>query len=219
MTRILIADDHPLFRAALTQALRELVPGANLVEAASLDAVHAWLESNPDTDLVLLDLHMPGSHGLAGLASVRCRHPAVAVAMVSANDDPAVIARAIDFGAQAFIPKSAAPEEIGAALNAVFACQTWVPPAAQMRASDSRADKDLSRRLGSLTPQQYRVLELVAQGKLNKQIADALGIQERTVKAHLQAIFEKLGARNRTQAGVFLRQLELVDPARQVEAV
>ena len=219
MTRILIADDHPLFRAALTQALRELVPGANLVEAASLDAVHAWLEANPDTDLVLLDLHMPGSHGLAGLASVRCRHPAVAVAMVSANDDPAVIARAIDFGAQAFIPKSAAPEEIGAALNAVFACQTWVPPAAQMRASDSRADKDLSRRLGSLTPQQYRVLELVAQGKLNKQIADALGIQERTVKAHLQAIFEKLGARNRTQAGVFLRQLELVDPARQVEAV
>ena len=219
MTRILIADDHPLFRAALTQALRELVPGANLVEAASLDAVHAWLEANPDTDLVLLDLHMPGSHGLAGLASVRCRHPAVAVAMVSANDDPAVIARAIDFGAQAFIPKSAAPEEIGAALNAVFACQTWVPPAAQMRASDSRADKDLSRRLGSLTPQQYRVLELVAQGKLNKQIADALGIQERTVKAHLQAIFEKLGARNRTQAGVFLRQLELTDPARQVEAV
>ncbi len=219
MTRILIADDHPLFRAALTQALRELVPGANLVEAASLDAVHAWLEANPDTDLVLLDLHMPGSHGLAGLASVRCRHPAVAVAMVSANDDPAVIARAIDFGAQAFIPKSAAPEEIGAALQAVFACQTWVPPAAQMRASDSRADKDLSRRLGSLTPQQYRVLELVAQGKLNKQIADALGIQERTVKAHLQAIFEKLGARNRTQAGVFLRQLELTDPARQVEAV
>ena len=219
MTRILIADDHPLFRAALTQALRELVPGANLVEAASLDAVHAWLEANPDTDLVLLDLHMPGSHGLAGLASVRCRHPAVAVAMVSANDDPAVIARAIDFGAQAFIPKSAAPAEIGAALQAVFACQTWVPPVAQMRAVDSRADKDLSRRLGSLTPQQYRVLELVAQGKLNKQIADALGIQERTVKAHLQAIFEKLGARNRTQAGVFLRQLELTDPARQVEAV
>lgn len=219
MTRILIADDHPLFRAALTQALRELVPGANLVEAATLDAVHAWLEGNPDTDLVLLDLHMPGSHGLAGLASVRCRHPAVAVAMVSANDDPQVIARAMDFGAQAFIPKSAAPAEIGAALNAVFACQTWVPAAAQLRAADSRADKDLSRRLGSLTPQQFRVLELVAQGKLNKQIADALGIQERTVKAHLQAIFEKLGARNRTQAGVLLRQLELTDPARQVEAV
>ena len=121
---------------------------------------------------------------------------------------------------EAFIPKSAAPEEIGAALQAVFACQVWVPRTLAGRgASESQIDKDLSRRLGSLTPQQYRVLELVAQGKLNKQIADALGIQERTVKAHLQAIFEKLGARNRTQAGVFLRQLELTDPARQVEAV
>lgn len=220
MTRILIADDHPLFRAALTQALRELVPEASLVEAATLDAVHVWLEANPDTDLVLLDLHMPGSHGLAGLASIRCRHPAVAVAMISANDDPLVIARAIDFGAQAFIPKSAAPEEIGAALQAVFACQVWVPRTLAGRgASESQIDKDLSRRLASLTPQQFRVLELVAQGKLNKQIADAMGIQERTVKAHLQAIFEKLGARNRTQAGVCLRQLELIDPARQVEVV
>jgi len=220
MTHILIADDHPLFRAALTQALRELVPGAKLVEVATLDAVHDWLDGNPDTDLVLLDLHMPGSHGLAGLASVRCRHPAVAVAMISANDDPAVISRALDFGAQAFIPKSAAPSEISAALNAVFACETWVPAALQGRAQiASVQDQDLSRRLASLTPQQYRVLELVAQGKLNKQIADRMGIQERTVKAHLQAIFEKLGARNRTQAGVFLRQLELTDPARQIEVV
>ena len=179
-----------------------------------------WLAANPDTDLVLLDLHTPGSHGLAGLASIRCRHPAVAVAMISANDDPLVIARAIDFGAQAFIPKSAAPDEIGAALQAVFACQVWVPRTLAGRgASESQIDKDLSRRLASLTPQQFRVLELVAQGKLNKQIADVMGIQERTVKAHLQAIFEKLGARNRTQAGVCLRQLELIDPARQVEMV
>lgn len=214
---ILIADDHPLFRAALMQALLDLVPGANLVEAGSLEAVHLWLEQHPDTDLVLLDLHMPGSHGLAGLTSVRCRHPAVAVAMISANDDPDVIARAMDCGAQAFIPKSASPGEIGAALAAVFACQTWVPAGAQARIGHSSgSDRDLSRRLASLTPQQFRVLELVAQGKLNKQIADVLGIQERTVKAHLQAIFEKLGARNRTQAGVLLRQLELMDPAQQV---
>ncbi len=218
MTRILIADDHPMFRAALIHTLRELVPDASLVEAGSLEAVHSWLEASPDTDLLLLDLHMPGSHGLAGLASVRCRHPAVAVAMISANDDPEVIARAIEFGAQAFIPKSATPAEMAAALRAVFACEVWVPRSMQMRApSVAEVDRELSRRLGSLTPQQFRVLELVALGKLNKQIADALGIQERTVKAHLQAIFEKLGARNRTQAGVILRQLELTDPAHQVE--
>ena len=220
MTRILIADDHPMFRAALIQALRELVPDANLIEAGSLDAVHTWLEASPDTDLLLLDLHMPGSHGLAGLASVRCRHAAVAVAMISANDDPDVIARAIEFGAQAFIPKSATPAEMASALRAVFACEIWVPRSMQMRApSVAEIDRDLSRRLGSLTPQQFRVLELVALGRLNKQIADSLGIQERTVKAHLQAIFEKLGARNRTQAGVILRQLELTDPAHQVETV
>ena len=220
MTRILIADDHPMFRAALIQALRELVPDASLVEAGSLEAVHTWLEASPDTDLLLLDLHMPGSHGLAGLASIRCRHPAVAVAMISANDDPDVIARAVEFGAQAFIPKSATPAEMAAALRAVFACEVWVPRSMQMRApSVAVVDRELSRRLGSLTPQQFRVLELVALGKLNKQIADALSIQERTVKAHLQAIFEKLGARNRTQAGVILRQLELTDPAHQVEAV
>jgi len=218
MTRILIADDHPMFRAALIQALRELVPEASLIEAGSLEAVHTWLEASPDTDLLLLDLHMPGSHGLAGLASIRCRHPAVAVAMISANDDPEVIARAIEYGAQAFIPKSATPAEMAAALRAVFACEVWLPSSMQLRApSVAVVDRDLSRRLGSLTPQQFRVLEFVALGRLNKQIADSLGIQERTVKAHLQAIFEKLGARNRTQAGVILRQLELTDPSRQVE--
>jgi DNA-binding NarL/FixJ family response regulator len=218
MTQILIADDHPLFRSALVQAVREVMPGARLVEAASLDAVHRWLEDNPDSDLVLLDLHMPGGHGLAGLASLRCRHPQVAVAMVSANEDPVVMQRAIEYGAQAFIPKSAPLEQIREALAAVFACHTWLPPAARVRRVESQGDRDLARRLGSLTAQQFRVLELVAQGKLNKQIADVLGIQERTVKAHLQAIFEKLGARNRTQAGVLLRQLELSDPARQLES-
>lgn len=218
MTQILIADDHPLFRSALVQAVREVMPLARLVEVASLDGVHQWLEDNPETDLVLLDLHMPGGHGLAGLASLRCRHPAVAVAMVSANEDPAVMQRALEHGAQAFIPKSASLEQIREALAAVFACQTWLPPAARVRRVDNPGDRELARRLGSLTAQQFRVLELVAQGKLNKQIADVLGIQERTVKAHLQAIFEKLGARNRTQAGVLLRQLELSDPARQLES-
>ena len=219
MIHLLIADDHPMFRLALRQAVLGLHPQAKVLEAGTLEQAMGSLHEQ-EVDLVLLDLHMPGSHGLAGLASIRCRHPAVAVAMISANDDPAVISRAIDFGAQAFIPKSAAPGEISAALNAVFACETWVPPALQGRAQiASVRDQDLSRRLASLTPQQYRVLELVAQGQLNKQIADRMGIQERTVKAHLQAIFEKLGARNRTQAGVFLRQLELTDPARQIEVV
>jgi len=185
MTRILIADDHPLFRAALTQALRELVPGASLVEAGSLDAVHAWLEANPDTDLVLLDLHMPGSHGLAGLASVRCRHPAVAVAMISANDDPAVIARAIDFGAQAFIPKSASPGEIGAALRALLSADGGFEEL-------TPADNKLSKR-------QKQLIIMLDRGLSNREIADELGISEHTVKVHLWRLFRRLGVKSRTQ--------------------
>ncbi len=208
MTQILIADDHPLFRQALAMSVRAVID-ADVSEAASLEAVHRNLGEHPDTDLLLLDLHMPGSHGLAGLASVRSRHPQVAVAMVSGNDDPTVMRKALAAGAQAFIPKSAPPEQLGEALRAVFACQVWLPPGVRMIGSDPEIDK-----LGRLTPQQFRVLELVAGGKLNKQIADALGIQERTVKAHLQAIFEKLGVRNRTQAGVALRELALADPSR-----
>ncbi len=215
VTRIVIADDHPLFRRALMQAVREIVPGATLAEAADLDAARADLAAQPDTDLLLLDLHMPGSHGLVGLAAVRAEFPAVAVAMVSAHDDPGTIRRAIDHGAAGFISKSADLEELKRAIACVLDCRTYVPPARADRlpAHGPPGDRELAVRLASLTPQQFRVLALVAEGRLNKQIADALGVQERTVKAHLTSIFERLGVRNRTQAGVMLRSLALNDPA------
>jgi DNA-binding NarL/FixJ family response regulator len=216
MTRILIADDHPLFRRALAQAVREIVPSAVLAEAATLDGARGDLAAHPDTDLLLLDLHMPGSHGLVGLAAVRAEFPAVAVAMVSAHDDPATIRRALDHGAAGFISKSADLDELKRAIACVLDCRTYVPPAraVDLPASGSPGDRELAARLASLTPQQFRVLALVAEGKLNKQIADVLGVQERTVKAHLSAIFERLGVRNRTQAGVMLGALALADPAR-----
>jgi len=219
VTRILIVDDHPLFRLALTQALRGLVPEAEVCEAANLAAARETLLAAGDVDLVLLDLHMPDSHGLMGLAALRGEFPAVAVVMISAHDDPAVIRRALAYGAAGFIPKRADLGELTAALEAVLACEEYVPPAlrsAVAEAVPSAADHGLAARLASLSPQQVRVLLLVAEGKLNKQIADRLGIQERTVKAHMSAIFDKLGVRNRTQAGVLLRSLELADPARQL---
>lgn len=219
MPRILIADDHPLFRVALTQAIRAAVEAARVDEADTLAAVHAALEVHADTDLVLLDLHMPGNHGLTGLAALRCRYPAVAVAVVSANEQPSVIRRALDHGAVGFIPKSCGLEELAEAIAAIMNCEEWLP--ARLRemvaaVGSDDADAELAARMASLTPQQFRVLEMVAEGRLNKQIADTLDIQERTVKAHLTAIFEKLEVRNRTQAGVALRQLELADPAQRV---
>ncbi|MDP1696752.1 MAG: response regulator transcription factor [Xanthomonadaceae bacterium] len=219
MPHLLIADDHPLFRAALRQALAGAIADVCITEAGNLDEALAALTSMPDTDLVLLDLHMPGNHGLAGLAAIRAQHPTVGVVVVSANDDPQVIRRALDHGAAGFIPKSANLESLRDAVLSVLSGQPWLPNALRnvvaMTHSHQR-DTDLAVRLASLTAQQFRVLALVADGLLNKQIADRLDIQERTVKAHISVIFEKLGVRNRTQAGVVLRELSLTDPAARI---
>ena len=217
---LLIADDHPLFRAALKQAAADAVADLQVREAGSLEGVLAILDGEPGVDLVLLDLHMPGNHGLAGLAAIRAQHPGVAVIVVSANDDPRVIRRALDHGAAGYLPKNSGLDELRDAIRRVLACEQWLPEslrATVTRAQSSTHDSELAARLASLSPQQFRVLVLVAEGLLNKQIADRLDVQERTVKAHLSAIFDRLGVKNRTQAGVVLRELELSDPSRQLE--
>jgi DNA-binding NarL/FixJ family response regulator len=218
MPLILIADDHPLFRRALAQTVTDQVADARVLEAGTLAEVRAMLAGTAAIDLVLLDLHMPGSQGLIGLAGLRAEFPAVAVVLVSAHEDPRTIRRALAMGALGFVPKRAEPAELAAALACVLNCQTWIPSelaGAIAQAGDATLDAG-ARRLAGLTAQQQRVLAMVADGRLNKQIADALGIQERTVKAHLTAIFERLGVRNRTQAGVLLRSLDPGDPARSV---
>jgi len=217
--RVLIADDHPLFRGALVQALSGALNRAELLQARDLAETIEKLQAIDDIDLVLLDLHMPGNQGLAGLAAIRCQFPAVAVVVVSANEDPQVIRRALDHGAAGFIPKSAGLDEMTVALNTVLDCKEWIPPRLEQAVANQqseREDQTLAGRIAHLTPQQFRVLKLVAEGQLNKQIADALNIQERTVKAHMSEIFSKLEVRNRTQAGVAYRQLDLMDPARLV---
>lgn len=220
MPTLLIADDHPLFRAALKQAAADAVADLHVREAESLESVLAVLDHEPGIDLVLLDLHMPGNHGLAGLAAIRAQHPGVAVIVVSANDDPRVIRRAPDHGAAGYLPKNSGLDELRDAIRRVLACEQWLPAslrATVTRAQSSTHDSELAARLASLSPQQFRVLVLLAEGLLNKQIADRLDVQERTVKAHLSAIFDRLGVRNRTQAGVVLRELELSDPSRQLQ--
>jgi len=219
MTRILVADDHPLYRQALMQAVRGVIDDAVIDEANDLAAARLSLSTNNDTDLVLLDLHMPGSHGLMGLASLRAEHPGVAVIMISAHDDPVTIRRALAYGAAGYMTKRADLAELQNGIRAVLACEQWLPPTLRDAVSNTKTpagDAANAALLSSLSPQQFKVLVHVANGRLNKQIADDLGIQERTVKAHMSAIFEKLGVRNRTQAGVFLRTLELNDPSHQV---
>ena len=218
MARILIADDHPLYRLALVQAVRGLLPEVVLDEAEDMAGVQAVLAAQPDVDLVLLDLHMPGSHGLVGLAALRAEYPGVAVAIISAHEDPATIRRALAHGAAGYLTKRAGLDELQAGIRAVLDCQQWLPPSLREAVTQAPAEpgeNEIAARLASLSPQQFKVLTRVAEGRLNKQIADELGIQERTVKAHMSAIFEKLGVRNRTQAGVLLGSLALQDPSQE----
>lgn len=203
---IVLADDHPLVREALTQALRQALDNADIVAVGDFDQVRRIAEENDAIDLLVLDLDMPGMNGLAGLAEMRARHPAIPVAIVSSTREPAIMRRAVEFGAAAFVPKSAALETIALALQAVLDGEVWLPPEAEEGMADS---DDMARRVGELTPQQLRVLGLLAQGHLNKQIAFELAVGEATIKAHVTAILKKLGVRSRTQAALLARRLAI----------
>ena len=210
---IIIADDHPLFRAALRQAVSQAVPDAEVAEVESIKALQAEVERKPDADLVLLDLNMPGAHGFSGLVFMRGQYPGLPVVVVSGSEDLQVMRRSIDYGASGFIPKSAPLPEITDAIQAVLEGDMWLPEGVADKLEQMQAEStDFSDRLASLTPQQFRVLGMLAEGMLNKQIAYDLDVSEATIKAHITAVFRKLGVRNRTQAVIAIQQMEL-DPS------
>lgn len=205
--RFVIADDHPLFRGALRQTLEALYPGAEILEAGALEDVTARLDESGEADLVLLDLTMPGMRGFSGLMFLRAQHASVPVVIVSANEEPQVIRRCIEFGASGFIPKSHGIDVIRDAISAVMAGDLWTPPEIELTADDGIGD--LVQRLSTLTPQQVRVLMMLSEGLLNKQIAYELSVSEATVKAHVSAILQKLGVESRTQAVIAASKIEI----------
>jgi DNA-binding NarL/FixJ family response regulator len=206
---ILIADDHPLFRDALKRAVTRAMPDAQLVEADSVSGLLDMAAAHPDADLLLLDLNMPGAHGFNALVHIRGRYPQVPVVVVSAREEAATMRQAIAFGASGFIPKSASLEVISDALAQVMDGQVWLPPDVEAGETSSPDDADLAARIAELTPQQFRVLLMLGEGLLNKQIAWELGVSEATIKAHMTAIMRKLGASNRTQVLVLTGRLAL----------
>ncbi|MBB4865567.1 DNA-binding NarL/FixJ family response regulator [Pseudomonas nitritireducens] len=211
---ILIADDHPLFRSALHQALTiGLGPEARLSEAASIAELETRLNEKADWDLVLLDLNMPGAYGFSGLVLLRGQYPQIPVVMVSAQEDAAVVQRSREFGASGFIPKSSELGVLQQAVRAVLDGDVWWPPQVDAVTEMSEETRAASAGLASLTPQQFRVLTMVCEGLLNKQIAFELSVSEATVKAHVTAIFRKLNVRTRTQAALLLAQMESVPGA------
>ena len=207
--KVAIADDHPLFRTALKQAVVECMPNAGIKEASTFGDLLAIINDTPELEIIFLDLHMPGNDGFTGLTQLQNNHPDLIVIMVSSDENPDIMHKAINFGAAAFIPKSVDLSTIAEAINKVLAGDTWLPTNIDMYANNDQthAMKKLAQQLAQLTPQQYKVLALVADGQLNKQIAGILDIKENTVKKHVSAILLQLGVYNRTQAGLAYQQL------------
>ena len=208
VTRIIVVDDHPLFRGALSQALHSAIDDAHIDQAASLADLEALIAERLDTDLVLLDLTMPGVQGLSGLLLLRSQHPDIPVVVVSAQYDPETIRNSMEFGASGFVPKSLSVEEIRAAVETVLSGGIWVPSDIDLSRPESREGADVVARLSTLTPQQVRVLMMLGQGLLNKQIAFQLGVSEATIKAHVSAILQKLDVDSRTQAVIAINRIE-----------
>lgn len=206
--KILIADDHPLFRDALRQALADGFDALEIDEAGSLDGVRAALDTDDGYDLILLDLKMPGVQGFSGLMYLRAQYPSVPVMVVSANEDSQVIRTSLDFGASGFVPKSAGADQIRSALSRVMDGEIWVPPDLDLSGDADSESSQLAARLSTLTPQQVRVLMMLSQGLLNKQIAYELNVSEATVKAHVSAILQKLDVDSRTQAVIVANKID-----------
>jgi DNA-binding NarL/FixJ family response regulator len=210
---IIVADDHPLVRSAIKEALATQQGKTRFLEANSFETLQQLVDDNREVDLVLLDLHMPGVTGFAGLVYLCKRYPSVPVVIISANDDPVVIQRALEHGAAGFIPKSSSMDTITDAIAAVLMGEIWSPPSS-LSDLPGRNDSELqlAERMAQLTPQQFKVLMMMSKGLLNKQIGYELKVSEATVKAHVTAIMSKLGVNNRTQAVLAAERLSVNNP-------
>lgn len=211
-TKIVIADDHPLFRSALCQAIRQSFPDAGILECDTISALENTLDGNLDTDLILLDLHMPGASGFSGVVLTRKSYPEIPVIVVSASEETPIIKRAIGYGASGFIPKSADLPTICDAIIQVLSGEIWLP-VQDLDNEGADEEKAFAARLNSLTPQQLRVYMMLTKGLLNKQIAAEINVSEATVRTHMTAIFRKLGVRNRTQAVLAANHLDIESPS------
>jgi DNA-binding NarL/FixJ family response regulator len=206
--RLVIADDHPLIRGALREAVSGVFGRTEIAEAATFEEVTDLLEHGREVDLILLDLRMPGVRGFSGLMYLRAQYPSVPIVVVSANDDPDVIRRCMEFGASGFFPKTLGADVLRAAIARVLAGEVWTPPEFDAALKTDAESAAMIARLSSLTPQQVRVLMMLSGGLLNKQIAYELGVSEATVKAHVSAILQKLGVDSRTQAVIAAGRIE-----------
>ncbi|WDE04856.1 response regulator transcription factor [Thalassomonas viridans] len=206
--KIIVADDHPLFRQALLETLKTRMPSSAWYQAETVGQLDQVLTAQPEADLLLLDLNIPGAHGFNTLIHVRNHFLQIPVVVVSAYEDNDTIAKAMEFGAAGYVPKSTPVDDIFVAIQAVLEGQIWTP---ENFTSPASGHSEIADRVASLTQQQHKILMMFAEGLQNKQIAYDLNVTEATIKAHATAIFKKLNVRNRTQAVIAISQLDLAE--------
>ena len=215
MVNILVADDHPLFREAVSLVLNTSLEQCNILEAEDVEQTLAVIQEQDDLDLILLDLNMPGSGGLNTLLEIRNIAPAVPVVIISAETNRKIILQTITYGAVGFVAKSSSKQEIGHAIKQILDGNVYLP--ADIIRADTETVQPKNRQheaqissemLYTLTRKQLLVLKAMAMGSSNKQIAYDLNISETTVKSHVSAILKKLGVHNRTQAVVGLSNVD-----------
>jgi DNA-binding NarL/FixJ family response regulator len=215
--KILVVDDHPLYRSGVVYTLQNTGIALEVIECSTVDAAFQRLDEGFQADLIILDLQMPGYHGIDSVRAVRGRCADVPVLVLSGNEDPAVVRECIDLGAFGFVPKSAGADQFHAALKLVLSGGVYLPPTSLSVGSPAtRAQQDAWSRLGAhLTERQRQVLLGIVQGKPNKVIARDLGLSDTTVKSHVAHILNALVVSNRTEAvyalaraGVSLRDLQ-----------
>ena len=210
---IIIADDHPLFLAALQQVLAQCYPEASVHLAANVARLQQQVEQHPDANLLLLDLHMPGALGFSALTWLVGHYPNKPTIMISANSHPDTVRRAIDHGAAGFLSKSADISVIEKCIEDVLAGGRGLHPGLSATGSGASLQSlDVADTLSTLTPQQFRVASMLVEGLLNKQIAYELDVKEATIKAHMTEIFRKLGVHSRTQAALAIGSLAVELP-------
>ena len=215
-TRIIIADDHPLVRSALRSVLAQTLSSVNIAEADTIASMQKHLQDK-SPDLIMLDLNMPGAHGFSALLYLRGRYPDIPVMVVSADENEVVIRKALGYGAAGFLSKSAPMAVIQQAACTILEGGRWVPEGIDTNKPWHDDTSEHAKRIATLTPQQFRVLGMIGEGMLNKQIAYDLGVSEATVKAHVTTIFKKLGVRSRTKAVIYLQQLQMEEHNQNTE--
>lgn len=206
--KILLVDDHKLVRAGLVLVLQQMEDGVELIEAGTGREGIETAAAHPDIDLILMDLDLPEGSGLDALSAIHATNPNMAVVILSAMEDQAMVSRAMELGARGFIPKSASGEVMLNSLRLVLSGGVCLPPG-----YGENAHSENSEDMPNLTQRQMEVLRFMAQGNSNKEIARELGISENTVRVHISAIISALDATNRTEAAYSAMRLGLIPRA------